>query len=47
MDPFPVAGFNKLSLAEVQEDDGLLDIAYAQRLVVLIEDEDFTTDPAV
>lgn len=38
-DLFPIARFDQLRFAEIKQDDGLLNIAYTQRLITLVEDE--------
>ena len=43
----PFVSLYKLCFSEPKKDDGLLDVAHAQRLVVMIEDEHFSAELAV
>ena len=47
MQLFPIVLFDKLSLSKIQKNDRFLDITYTHRLVILIEDEDFTAQPTI
>jgi hypothetical protein len=44
---FPIVLFDKLSLSKIQKNDRFLDITHTHRLVILIEDEDFTAQPTI